>query len=82
MNVTDWGIAEELVRIKLSREISNEELSKLKNLFVENLKIELELDKSQFNEILGARKNFNSISTNSNFQLGIATGGWVFKTIS
>lgn len=82
MNVTDWGIAEELVRIKLSREISTEELSKLKNLFVENLKIELELDKSQFNEILGARKNFNSISTNSNFQLGIATGGWVFKTIS
>jgi len=75
-NVTDWGIAEELVRIKLNREISNEELSKLKNLFVENLKMELELDESQFSEISGAGIFFKSLSINSNYQLGIATGGW------
>lgn len=75
-NVTDWGIAEELVQSKLDRVIKVEELSLLKETFVKELEKELATDKSQFMEIPGAVDFFKSLMGNSQFQIGIATGGW------
>lgn len=75
-NVTDWGITEELVKIRLNRALKIDELQLLKKLFVKNLELELAKDKAQFNEISGAVNFFNNLTDNSKYQIGIATGGW------
>lgn len=62
-NVTDWGIAEEIVKIKFNRDIKNEELRLLKETFVKALQKELALDKSQFVEIAGAAFFFTASLT-------------------
>lgn len=75
-NVTDWGITEELVRIKLKREIEEDQFIQLKQIFISALQDELKKDRSQFLEIPGATNFFNNLMANPNFEIGIATGGW------
>ena len=76
INVTDWGITEELIEKKLARTSSAEDLRKLKTLFLKNLVDEYDSNKSQFQEIKGASAFFKSLRDNKDFKLGIGTGGW------
>ncbi len=75
-HVTDWGIAEELISIKLNRKPDSEDIQNLKNLFIKNLNEEYKLDQSQFLEIEGATRFYKSILNDNAFRIGIATGGW------
>jgi phosphoglycolate phosphatase-like HAD superfamily hydrolase len=75
-NVTDWGITEELVQLKLGREASLEELNRMKRIFFRLLKSEIEKDKNKFEEIPGAKCFFDILINKPNFKIGIATGGW------
>jgi len=75
-NVTDWGITEELFKIRLDREVTIQEIQLLKETFVNDLESELAKDKSQFIEINGAANFFHNLLINEALQIGIATGGW------
>jgi len=75
-NVTDWGITEELVQLKLKRNIENHELLQLRTSFVKSLANALKNDDSRFQEIPGAINFFKKLFDYQNFALGIATGGW------
>ncbi|MDG2151231.1 MAG: HAD hydrolase-like protein, partial [Polaribacter sp.] len=75
-NVTDWGITEELVEDKLNRTVTKEDILNLKKLFLSKLKHEFIVDKSKFAEIRGALKFYQSLLKESEYEIGIATGGW------
>jgi phosphoglycolate phosphatase-like HAD superfamily hydrolase len=75
-NVTDWGITEELVEDKLNRTVTKEDILNLKKLFLSKLKHEFKVDKSKFAEIRGALKFYQSLLKESEYKIGIATGGW------
>lgn len=75
-NVTDWGITEELVQSKLKRKITEEDIHNLKKVFLSRIQGELNQNKSNFNEIDGASLFYKWLLKDTNFKIGIATGGW------
>lgn len=75
-NLTDWGIAEELIQINLKRNPTIEDLNKLEALHIEFLKKEYANDSTQFNEIPGAKNFFDHLSNSKDVTIGIATGAW------
>jgi len=75
-NVTDWGITEELVQREWNRKPRKDEYELMISNFVTNLETERARDKSQFSEVLGAKKFFYELKELDEFKLGIATGSW------
>ena len=75
-NVTDWGIAEELIFKKLNRAPNFDDIQNLKKLFLKNLILEYDSNKTQFQEIEGASEFYKLLVNNNEFKIGIATGGW------
>jgi len=75
-NVTDWGITEEILQRELGRKPYKAEFEAIISNFIANLQEEKSIDKSQFNEVKGARDFFNELRGIENFKLGIATGSW------
>jgi len=75
-HVTDWGITEEMFKQENGRVPNKAEYELMMSNFVSILNEERESDKSQFNEVSGAKDFFNSIRKSTNFKLGIATGAW------
>ena len=75
-NVTDWGIAEELISIKLKKNSSQSDIETLKNLFLNKIKDEFRINKSNFTEIKGANSFYNLVRSEPQLKIGIATGGW------
>lgn len=75
-NVTDWGITEELLATKLNRDLKERELIQLKELFIEYLNEAYASDRSQFDEIRGAKYFFSHLVHHADYRVGIATGGW------
>jgi phosphoglycolate phosphatase-like HAD superfamily hydrolase len=75
MNVTDWGITEEIALRELKRMPTAVEYESMIDTFVGALIHEKKMDGSQFNEIAGAAGFFNSLKQNG-YCLSIATGGW------
>jgi len=59
INVTDWGITEEIIRKKHNRVPTNKEYSEIKNEFIRLLKLEAEKAPSQFKPAKKAQKFFN-----------------------
>ncbi len=76
INVTDWGITEEIIVRTWNRKPSKSEYEKLISSFVGRLEIEKEADKSQFKEIVGAKDFFLALKKLDDIEIGIATGGW------
>ena len=75
-NVTDWGITEEIILNKFGRVPTAFEYEEMMANFVAQLEQEKIKNKNQFEEVKGATAYFNYLKTQSNCQLGIATGGW------
>lgn len=81
-NLTDWGIAEELVKSRLNRDLTNEDLQKIKAIHIDLLSKELNEDASQFKEIPGSRKFYDHVLNQEQFKVGIATGAWEESAIT
>ncbi len=75
-NVTDWGITEELIKLKLEREATQNDIGSLKQIFLNKIKEEFNSNRSNFNEIEGARRFYKLVNEVRHMQTGIATGGW------
>lgn len=75
-NVTDWGITEELIKLKFNRTTNPEDIQSLKTLFISKIKDAFKADRSNFQEIHGAKRFYDLVAKNDQFKLGIATGGW------
>jgi len=75
-NVTDWGITEEIILKKRNRIPTDLEYKKMISEFIRILKKEFQVDKSQFNEVIGASEFVQFLKQKSNLAVGIATGGW------
>jgi len=75
-NITDWGIVEELVKSNLNQRLESSDVQKMKAELLDLLEAELAANKTQFNEIPGARLFYQDILRDPNFKVGIATGAW------
>ena len=75
-NVTDWGITEEIILNKLGRTPDKAEYDLIISNFIWNLREERRKDQSQFREVKGAKKMFDTLRFTKNVALGIATGSW------
>ncbi|PQJ78607.1 HAD family hydrolase [Polaribacter porphyrae] len=78
INVTDWGITEELILKHKNRIPTVIEYQKMISEFVTLLQYELNTNKNQFKEIKGALNfiEYLKSKSKSNLEIGIATGGW------
>ena len=75
-NVTDWGITEEIIYREWNRKPKKDEYELIISNFITNLKTEIIKDKSQFEEVSGAKDFFYGLKEMEEFKLGIATGSW------
>lgn len=75
-NVTDWGITEEIIQKEFNRLPTEKEYEQMIDEFVGFLKFEKATDISQFKAVKNATDFFNYIKNESNYKIGIATGGW------
>jgi len=71
-NVTDAGLVNEIFEKWFSRHPEKEEVKKIKSYF----KSLLELQSARFTEIDKSLSFINLLSTNPEFEIGFATGGW------
>jgi len=76
LNVTDWGITEEIILKHRSRIPTDVEYGNMIKEFVAQLQSELLKDKKQFQEVKGAKKFIEFLKHKPNISMGIATGGW------
>ena len=76
INVTDWGITEEIIQREWNRNPMKDEYKLMISNFVSNLKVEITKDKLQFSEIPRAKDFFYELKGGNEFKLGIATGSW------
>ena len=75
-NVTDWGIAEEILFNKTGLNYSLEQISKMIPKFVKLLWEEYDRDIGQFSEVPGAYQFYHQVLQDDRFVVGIATGSW------
>jgi len=76
INITDWGITEEIVERELGRKPKQTEYELMISNFVALLSEERDRDNSQFKEVNGAKKFFYELLRMEDFKIGIATGAW------
>lgn len=76
INVTDWGITEEIIQREWNRKPKKAEYELMISNFVSNLKVEITKDKLQFSEIPRAKDFFYELKEMNEFKLGVATGSW------
>lgn len=74
-NVTDTGLAKDIYINYFKKEVQEEELLKLKEIFISKISSSLKNEPEAFNEIPGATKFFRLLQ-NKNVVLAFATGGW------
>jgi phosphoglycolate phosphatase-like HAD superfamily hydrolase len=74
-NVTDPGITFEVFQEKMGRAPSNEEIQKIKDYFLNLLKLSWELTPERFNEIPGAKEIVMELLERGN-KIAFATGAW------
>jgi HAD superfamily hydrolase (TIGR01549 family) len=75
-NVTDWGIAEEIILKSKKRIPTDIEYEKMISEFVSQLQYEFNTNEKQFQEIKGAFNFIKFLMKKSDIKIGIATGGW------
>lgn len=75
-NVTDWGITEELIVRLFGRTPVTKDYLSLSENFLNNLTEALANDPSQFREVKGAKKFFDYLKAQTDYYVGVATGGW------
>lgn len=75
-NVTDWGIAEEILFQKTGRHYTFDQIKPMIPRFVEGLREAFDRDPTQFSEVPGAIKFYHECLHIDQFVVGIATGSW------
>ncbi|MGB0255707.1 MAG: HAD family hydrolase [Flavobacteriaceae bacterium] len=75
-HVTDWGITEEIIQREWGRKPLSKEYEQMISHFMTNLKKEIKENRNQFDEVPGAKKNFNELKKVKTLSVGIATGSW------
>lgn len=75
-DVTDLGISEAIIYKNWRRKPSKQDLKKLEGNFIQLLKNELVKDKTQFDEIKGARAFIDRLIKRNDTLVGIVSGAW------
>ena len=75
-NVTDEGIAEEVIQRHTGRVATEKELSDLKKHFVELLREEVSSNPTLFYPIEGAGEILEELVSHHDMEISLATGGW------
>ena len=75
-NVTDEGIAEEIIERHTGRVATEKELSDLKKLFVEMLRKEVSFNPELFYPVEGAVEILEDLVRHPDMEISLATGGW------
>ncbi|MCI5054924.1 MAG: haloacid dehalogenase-like hydrolase [Flavobacteriales bacterium] len=76
INVTDWGIAEEVFQGIHNRSISNEELMELRENFVGLLKSACDDNPEVYSPVPGSLDFLKHLERNDQYEIAIATGSW------
>ena len=71
-NVTDWGTTEEIIKNEYQRKPKSQEYDQMISSHIELLGIEKQKDKSQFQEVKGAKQFFKYINHNKKLNVGFA----------
>jgi phosphoglycolate phosphatase-like HAD superfamily hydrolase len=75
-NVTDEGIAEEIIERHTGRVATKKELSDLKKLFVEMLRKKVSSNPALFYPVEGAVEILEELVHHPDMEISLATGGW------